>query len=518
MSWFQAILLILILIILAHWIYGRFISDQKQEPEAPQVKEEEVVPFEGLKEIPEVAEKTTVAPTGEEKVIPAERAEPKGPLPEGAQVAYPIDFSYTPKRGEARFLLDSESGARIWVSGGLPQDHLTYRGGMRNGLAHGKGEAVLGVGPTDHSPWRVQGQFRDGIFMGNEPFTNRIVALLPGDFLIQLPSNPGDEAEFWIHQNFLSDGLQLSLGSRGYPPNLLVVAPRGLSATEEDSVRNLMKRAYHIYGKSCQPVRDAWVQIVPRDHVRVADSNRTRFTPEMAVAQVLGGAGGEVQFYSYQNPEASAAEQRRKAEQREAARKREQEMGPLRGKPDVRGIRLGMRIEEVRELLQGEVAEWEGPRETPGEDRRYLRPILKIRFRDGAMMKAQFCSRVNGSQLFLISYEQYYREGVPYREVIDMLEKKYGKPDDLRKLSSGAQWATYGLVSAIKPPRTAYGPGGAFFKTSVTPIRETRFTEKLTIVFNDATLGDHDEVAIHEDQQDAARRKFEDSKSDKVNF
>jgi hypothetical protein len=238
----------------------------------------------------------------------------------------------------------------------------------------------------------------------------------------------------------------------------------------------------------------------------------------MARAQVSKGTGDEVGFYSYQNPEAEAAKQRKSEEEREAVKKREQEMGPLRGRPDVRGVRLGMRVEEVWDVLKNEVDEWEGPRETPGEDRRYVRPLLKIKFKDGAKMRAEFCSRVSGSQLFLISYEQYYREGVTRKEVIDKLEKKYGKPDDVRILSSGARYATYGLVSAITPPDTAFGPGGAFFKTGVTSRNRTRFAETLTIVFDDATLGYHDESAIHDDRQEATLREFEESKSDKVKF
>jgi hypothetical protein len=278
-----------------------------------------------------------------------------------------------------------------------------------------------------------------------------------------------------------------------------------------------MKQAYERYCRICEPVREARVQVVPKEHVRKTEYNQTVFEPLMAQVQVSRGSDGALGLYSYQNPEAEAAEQRRKAEQREEARKREKEMGPLRGRPDVRGVRLGMRIEEVWQVLEPEVAEWEGPRATPGEDSRYLRPALKIRLRDGATIQAKFTSRVSGSQLFLITYEQYYREGVPYQEVIQKLQQKYGKPDD-RQVRSGAQWATYGLVSAIDPPEKAYGPGGAFFKTHVTSRYNTDFAEKLDIIFNDATLNHHDERAVYEDQQDTARRKFEESKSDKVKF
>ena len=61
-------------------------------------------------------------------------------------------------------------------------------------------------------------------------------------------------------------------------------------------------------------------------------------------------------------------------------------------------------------------------------------------------------------------------------------------------------------------------PDPADPKTHVTPRDNADFAEKLNIVFNDATLGYHDEAAIEEDRRDAARRKFEERKSDKAKF
>jgi hypothetical protein len=70
----------------------------------------------------------------------------------------------------------------------------------------------------------------------------------------------------------------------------------------------------------------------------------------------------------------------------------------------------------------------------------------------------------------------------------------------------------------VRPPNTAFGPGGAFFKAHISPNRRRGFAEKLDIVMNDATLGDYDEVAIREDRKKKARRKFEESRSDSVEF
>ena len=46
MGWFQAILCILMLIVLAHWIYGRFISDRKGREDTPPVRGEAPVSIE----------------------------------------------------------------------------------------------------------------------------------------------------------------------------------------------------------------------------------------------------------------------------------------------------------------------------------------------------------------------------------------------------------------------------------------------------------------------------------------
>ena len=40
----------------------------------------------------------------------------------------------------------------------------------------------------------------------------------------------------------------------------------------------------------------------------------------------------------------------------------------------------------------------------------------------------------------------------------------------------------------------------------------------LSIVFNDASLGDHDDTAIYRAQREAAQRKHEQGKSDEIKF
>ncbi len=528
MQGFQKVLFIILVLALIYWVYSRYFSDRREGRDAPPVPREipeQVVPRETPEQVvprveePAREEEIDSPPEQEEAVRVREPPVPAVLVTGDGEVSYPVDFAYEPKRSEARFLHDPDSGARVWVSGGLPQDHFTYQGEVRNGLAHGDGVAVLRVGPRDHSPNQIQGRFRDGLFMGEGPFPNPIVALLSNDFLIQLPSPREDDARFWLQRGFYSDSITLGLCLRGYSPNLLVEAPSGLSATEEDAVRDLMTQAYRTYCGVCGKVREAWVLVVPREHRRVADGNRTEFEPMMARAQVAEPEGREAQFYSYYNPDAEAAKKRRDAERREEERRREEEQAPQRGRPDVRGLRLGMSIEQVRENLGEDVAEWEGPQETPAENRRYHRPVLKIRLKDGTLIKADFTSRVSGSQMFLLLYTQNYREGVKVREIIRKLEQKYGEPDRADRRGSGPYRASYGLVSAIHPPNKAFGQHGAFFKVQVNPDREkSGFAEKLEIVFNDATLGYHDKGAIRDDRQEAARREFEESRSNEVKF
>ena len=50
MDWFQAILFNLLIIVLAYWMSGWFISDQRRAEDAPPVWEEAPVPTEDRKE------------------------------------------------------------------------------------------------------------------------------------------------------------------------------------------------------------------------------------------------------------------------------------------------------------------------------------------------------------------------------------------------------------------------------------------------------------------------------------
>ena len=506
-------LVLLVLVGCIYWVYRDFKSGgrravEKQITETQKHSKQPTVQP-ALPPVDSPEEK----PTAETKSETKKKTTPKTYQPDSGLVEYAIDFDAEPERGHSRFLEDTESGVRIWVSGGLVQNHLVYRGEARDGLAHGRGKAILALGSNDHSPQRIEGEFRDGLFMGEEPFSDPIVALLNNRFLIQLASLRDDDAQFWYLRYFASDNIQVERCGR-YPPDLLVVAPTGMSGLEEEKIQELMKQASALYRERCGEVSEARVEVVPRDYRRVAKASRTKFEPVVASATVDSRSG---RLFSYYNPEAKEAEQRRREQERKERQKRGEQNAPLRGRgPDVRGLRLGMSLEQVWRLFQDEVSEWEGPRETPGEDRPYARPIVKILLKDGARIRAEFTSRVSGSQLFVFTYEQYYREDVSSADVIRKLEKKYGKPDGVDHRTSGTYWGSYDLVSAIQPGDKAFGPHGAFFKTHVSARRGT--AEMLRIAFNDATLGYHDEAAVHQARKEEARRKFEESRTNEVKF
>lgn len=197
-----------------------------------------------------------------------------------------------------------------------------------------------------------------------------------------------------------------------------------------------------------------------------------------------------------------------------AARTRALEKAEERKGFDVRGVRLWMSFEEVQAALAGEIESWEvGPTPGPAEapyDRRSARAKLS----DGATFECEFTSPVSGARLFVFVYEQNLRDGPTPEALLAELQKKYGPPDEAK--DTGAYWATYDLQSAAAPIE-AYGPLGAFFKIHFRRDENGR-VDYVSLVFNDASLGRHDESAVFEARQAAARQEFERSQSGKAKF
>jgi len=460
-------------------------------------------------------ESATVDP--EDATQEEDPAEWELPARQERTVDYPADYGAELSEGGSFFLLDAKQNVRIWAPGWLPQTHLVYRGESRGGLAHGRGEATIAVSRTDHSPYRRQGEFRDGLYLGDAPFSQPIIALPEHDFLIGLPSPRSDDAQFWAHGSFVGDAF-LVQRCAGRSRDVVVVAPTETTAMDEDLLRELMCQGEATFREQCPTKYPVSLRVVPRVHQRVSATNETRFEPVLASATVLHVPDEGQEIRDYRNQQVAAENKRSQEEERQAARERGERNAPLRGRgADVRGVRLGMKIEDALAVLGDDVAEWDGPRESLEKDRPFRRPQIKITLNDGATFNAEFTSRTTGSELFVFVYEQQYRAGISPDDVIGKLEQKYGKPDRIDHRPTGTYWGSYDLVSSIHPPNKAFGSHGAFFKTHVRA-NSAGMAEMLRIVFNDATLSRHDEAAVYSARLKEEQQRYEDSKSDDIKF
>ena len=187
---------------------------------------------------------------------------------------------------------------------------------------------------------------------------------------------------------------------------------------------------------------------------------------------------------------------------------------PRRKAFDVRGVRLWMSLDEVRAALADEIESWDaGPTPVPAEAP-YDRRSAVAKLRDGATFECEFTSAQSGARLFVFVYEQNLRDGPAPEALLAELQKKYGPPDQAK--DTGAYWADYDLPSAAEPIE-AYGPLGAFFKIHFRRDDAGR-VDYLRLVFNDASLGRHDEQAVFQARQAAAREEFEKGKSGEAKF
>jgi len=174
--------------------------------------------------------------------------------------------------------------------------------------------------------------------------------------------------------------------------------------------------------------------------------------------------------------------------------------------PDVRGLKLGVKLDDVRSLFQGEVAEWKQDWRPEDANDPLLRRGLEIRLADRAAVKLQFTSLINGRQAQVIMYEQIFREGAgpDWQALKTQIEGKYGAPDKvIFRDGSTAYRSTYDLTSQ------AIGPLGAFLKVYFDFDRETGRVQTFRLVLNDASLGSQDERQVAEARRENARRAYE---------
>ncbi|MGE0716202.1 MAG: hypothetical protein AB7P02_12235 [Alphaproteobacteria bacterium] len=174
--------------------------------------------------------------------------------------------------------------------------------------------------------------------------------------------------------------------------------------------------------------------------------------------------------------------------------------------PDIRGLSLGVRLDEVRARFDGAVAEWKQDWQPEADRDPLLRRTLHLRLADRAGVEIRFASQLAGGGAFLIMYEQTFREGEGprWQDLKARIEAKYGQPDKvIFREGSTAFRSTYDLRSR------AEGPLGAFLKPYFDFDAATGRVRTFRLVLHDAALGVADERRVAEARREDARRLHE---------
>ena len=323
--------------------------------------------------------------------------------------------------------------------------------------AEGQGKAILTAGLRGYFSDRTfKGRFSRGYFFGKELLTQPFEMLATNAYLVRLPASDKaalQGAVFWAHKRF---GGAIALHVCDKDAQLVAELPKGFKVLEDAPVRDAMSEAVRIFARLCPELEYGKIKLVPAGHRRIIDRSRTEFEPLIAEARISNRDAKSLKIRGYKNL-ALAAHQRevakqaklREKEERRLQRLRNKAAAEARGMPDVRGLRLGMTLAQVKALFGDDVAEWDPPLKPERKVNPYRQFTQKLRLRDGAKIDAKFTSSVNGSQLFSFGYEQKLRDGPSVDSLKAELTAKYGEPD--KKDWRGNVW-TYYLVSQRPKP------------------------------------------------------------------
>ena len=241
----------------------------------------------------------------------------------------------------------------------------------------------------------------------------------------------------------------------------------------------------------------------------------TVFRPAQVEAQLYVRNAGGLGIGQYKNHVLQAHQRRaREAEKKRHAAIRQQKKdaaaraAQTRGNPDIRGLRLGMTLAEVRALFADQVVEWQPKWKPDRKFQPYSSFDQVIRLADGSKIAATFTSPQNGSVLFVFVYEQYLKNGPSIDKLSADLKAKYGAPDRIR----GGYWY-YKLVSRAEKETL-----GALMQFDIRAEGKSRQVSYLRMLINDAGFGDFDKRAAYAARQEAKRREFEAGKSGAVKF
>ena len=421
---------------------------------------------------------------------------------------------------------DPASGVAVWLPSWFRDGSYALRVEVpaEDGYAHGIGKVVLKASQAGDSDRTFEGRFFRGRFYGERVREEEIHFLDSDDFLVRLPGSPRQDfagIDFWLRTEY---GVQIAADpcyvATNRRPDLLVAVPEGFPVLDDKAAEQAMHEGWRLYQELCPEGYYAEVYVVPAEFRRQRQRSRMipEYSPLFARASFYGKRGEQLSVGQFENLARRAhekaeaeAERQRQRQAREDKRRRAAEAAGGRGNPDVRGLRLGMTLAEVRALFEDEIAAWEPPwrpERLPAPFRQFSQ---NIRLADGAKIEASFTSAVNGSLLYAFVYEQNLRDGIDRAKLTADLEAKYGKPDDYG--TGGIYWS-YKLVSR-KPEETL----GAFMKVTIRSFETgPDRIDFLRLVINDAGFGSYDERAAYAAEREEKARQYEANKSRKPKF
>ena len=419
---------------------------------------------------------------------------------------------------------DPENGTAVW----LPSWYRTgsysiqFEVPAKDGYAHGHGKIILKASLPGDSDRVFEGMFSQGYYFGKEMREGEFHYLPSDDLLYRLPSSPDknfSDVVFWIRTGYGVDfASNPCYVGTNQTPDLLIAVPSGFPVLNDEPVKEVMAEAWKSYLNFCPKNYHAKLTVVPPKFGTGQDRFGHRiFVPRLATGTYYGKRGETLSISNFHNHalKRHEEEQRKQAEEREKEKRRLAQLkaaaaAKTRGNPDIRGIRLGMTMLEVRDHLEDEIAEWKPPWTANRPLLPFAQTTRTILLSDGAQFTAHFTSPVNGSVLYAIAYEQNLRDGPPKEQLMGDLEAKYGKPDNY---GVGKIWWDYKLVSRKKKEVM-----GAFMKVHFRYDKVTNKVEYLRLIINDAGFGSYDERAAYEAKLKAEQEAYEASKSDKPKF
>ncbi len=237
-------------------------------------------------------------------------------------VTYRIGFHdmHVRKAGRPYFLVDVEKNVRVLLQDFSDKDGMHYEGKTKNCLADGEGKAVLSRGKRDDYPARWEGVFRNGVYLGPDPFSFPIQVLEEGDFLIDISGEITDPGTVWVYKGLSSIG-PLELSFHGLP-QIYVVVPDDFSMLNEEVVKERMLLPGDCVKAVCQDVQGYDVKILPEGYGVQKGQNpyQTAFKPILARGTVVFTPGGDKDLRGYEIPQAVDEKARAKKAQREVGR------------------------------------------------------------------------------------------------------------------------------------------------------------------------------------------------------